>query len=71
MIPQHLEIQEILPENAEERTLLALLSHDPCHIDEIIRQSGLPTMTVTSTLLMMELKGMIKQAGGMQYVLGR
>ena len=71
MIPQHLEIQETLPENAEERTLLALLSHDPCHIDEIIRTSELPTMTVTSTLLMMELKGMIKQAGGMQYVLGR
>lgn len=71
MIPHQVEMQTALPENAEERTLLALLSHDPCHIDEIIRQSELPTMTVTSTLLMMELKGMIKQAGGMQYVLGR
>ena len=71
MIPQQIEIQEILPENAEEQALLALLSHDPVHIDEIIRDAGLPTMTVTSTLMMMELKGMVKQVGGMQYVLGR
>jgi DNA processing protein len=71
MIPQQIEIQEILPENAEEQALLALLSHDPVHIDEIIRDAGLPTMTVTSTLMMMELKGMVRQVGGMQYVLGR
>lgn len=71
MIPQQIEIQEILPENAEEQTLLALLSHDPVHIDEIIRDAGLPTMTVTSTLMMMELKGMVRQVGGMMYVLGR
>ena len=71
MIPQQIEIQEVLPENAEEQALLALLSHDPLHIDEIIRDAGLPTMTVTSVLLMMELKGMVKQIGGMQYVLGR
>lgn len=71
MIPQQIEIQEILPENAEEQTLLALLSHDPVHIDEIIRDAGLPTMTVTSTLMMMELKGMVRQVGGMMYVLAR
>jgi DNA processing protein len=71
MIPQQIEIQGILPENAEEQTLLALLSHDPVHIDEIIRDAGLPTMTVTSTLMMMELKGMVRQVGGMMYVLGR
>ena len=71
MIPQHIEIQETIPDNDEEKTMLALLSHDPRHIDELIRDSDLPTMTVTSTLMMMELKGMIKQVGGMMYVLGR
>jgi DNA processing protein len=71
MIPQHVEIQAVLPDNAEERTLLALLSHDPRHVDELIRESGLPTMTVTSTLTMMELKGMIRQMGSMQFVLAR
>ena len=71
MVPQQVEMQAALPDNSEERTLLALLSHDPLHIDEIIRESGLPTTIVSSTLVMMELKGMIRQFGGMQYVLAR
>ena len=71
MIPQHVEMQAVLPDNAEERTLLALLSHDPRHVDELIRESGMPTMMVTATLTMMELKGMIRQMGSMQFVLAR
>jgi len=71
LVPQHVEIQAALPDNSEERTLLALLSHDPRHVDEIIRDSGLPTTIVSPTLMVMELKGMIKQLGGMQYVLAR
>jgi DNA processing protein len=71
MIPQHVEMQAILPENAEEGKLLALLSHEPRHIDELVRESGLPTNIVASTLMTMELKGMIRQVGGMQYVLAR
>jgi DNA processing protein len=71
MIPQHVEMKEVLPDNDEERKLLALLSHDPRHVDELIRESGLPTMTVTATLTMMELKGMVRQMGSMQFVLAR
>jgi len=71
MVPQQLEMQAVLPDNDEERVLLKLISHEPCHIDELIRESGLPTTTVSSTLTMMELKGMVKQVGGMQYVLAR
>jgi DNA processing protein len=71
LIPQQIEMQAVLPENAEERTLLELISHDPRHVDDLIRESGLPTTTVTSTLMMMELKGMVKQMGGMQFVLAR
>jgi DNA processing protein len=54
---------------SDERVLLKLITHEPCHIDELIRESGLPTTTVSSTLTMVELKGMIKQVGGKQYVL--
>jgi DNA processing protein len=71
MVPQQLEMQAVLPDNDEERILLKLISHEPCHIDELILGSGLLTTTVCSTLLTMELKGMIKQVGGMQYVLAR
>ena len=71
MIPQQIEMQTALPDNDEERALLALLSHEPCHIDDLIREADLPAMTVSSTLTMMELKGIIRQVGGMQYVLAR
>jgi DNA processing protein len=64
-------MQAVLPDNDDERVLLKLISHEPCHIDELIRESGLPTTTVSSTLTMMELKGMVKHVGGMQYVLAR
>ena len=71
LIPQHIEMQAALPENAEERQLLALISHEPRHVDELIRESGLETTVVSSTLMMMELKGMVKQVGGMLFVLAR
>jgi DNA processing protein len=71
MVPEYVEMQAVLPDDAEERTLLALLSHDPCHIDDLIRESGLPTKTVSATLQIMELKGMVKSVGGMQFVLAR
>lgn len=55
------------PETEDERALLALLDSNPRHIDEIIRATALPTTTVASTLMMMELKGMIRQVGAMHY----
>jgi DNA invertase Pin-like site-specific DNA recombinase len=71
MIPQQIEMQTVLPENDEEKQLLPLLSHEPRHIDDLIRESGLPAMTVSSTMTMMELKGIIRTVGAMQYVLAR
>jgi DNA processing protein len=71
MIPHQIEMQAILPDNAEEKQLLELLSHDPLHIDDLIRESDLPTNDVISILTMMELKGMIKQVGSMQFILAR
>jgi DNA processing protein len=71
MIPQHVEMKTVLPDNDDERVLLKLINHEPCHIDELIRETGLPTTTVSSTLTKMKLNGMVKQVGGMQYVLAR
>ncbi len=62
-------MQATLPNNAEEPTLPALLNHNPHHIDELIRQSGVLAMMVTAALT--ELKGMIRQMGSMQFVLVR
>ncbi len=68
---QQLEMKEILPANDTEGLLLKHLSAEPTHIDEVRRQCGLPMATVSSTLAMMELKGMVRQVGAMNYVLAR
>jgi DNA processing protein len=38
------------------------------HVDEIRNRTGLPIEKVSSALTMMELKGMVRQVGGMNYV---
>jgi len=40
-------------------------------VDEIARDLALPIAEVSSTLALMELKGMVRQVGGMHYVLAR
>jgi DNA processing protein len=38
------------------------------HVDEIRAKTGLAVEKVSSTLVMMELKGMVRHVGGMNYV---
>ena len=70
-VAQQLEMKEVLPASDTETLLLKQLSAEPTHIDEVCRASGLPASTVSGTLAMMELKGMVKQVGGMNYSLAR
>jgi DNA processing protein len=71
MINQQAEVRAVIPENETESLLLKHISSEPIHVDEIGRQSGLSIVQVTSTLALMELKGMVRQVGGMNYVLAR
>jgi DNA processing protein len=71
MVAQQLELQAVVPENETESQVLGFLSGDPLHVDEIVRQTALPVSEVSSTLALMELKGMVRQVGGMNYVLAR
>ncbi len=71
MVGEQLEMRELLPENETEAAIMRLVSSVPCHIDELGRNSGLPISAISSTLAMMELKGMVRQVGGMNYVLAR
>ncbi|MFO7772975.1 MAG: DNA-processing protein DprA [Dehalococcoidia bacterium] len=54
-----------------ESVLLEQLSSEPNHIDEICRRSGLAMPEVSSTLALLELKGIARQVGNMNYVLAR
>ena len=71
MIEHQAEARAFLPADPTEARLLNLVSDDPTHVDELCRQSNLPIHEVSSTLAMMELKGMVRQVGGMQYTLAR
>lgn len=60
--------RKILPADAVEAQVLGLLNSEPVHVDEIRNQTGLPIEKVSAALVMMELKGMVRQVGGMHYV---
>lgn len=44
-----------------------LLSSQPTHIDQIIWQTGLPSDTVNTLLVQLEMAGLIRHLGGMNY----
>jgi DNA processing protein len=69
--PQQQALRLAIPANEVEADLLAALGAEPVHIDEIGQQSGLPISKVSATLAMMELKGMVRHVGGMNYILVR
>lgn len=71
MAPQQMVVQMAMPESEQEATLLRQLSREPSHVDELCRASGMSSADVSSTLAIMELKGMVQQVGGMRYVLVR
>ncbi len=62
------EARSVLPADASEAQLYALLGREPLHIDEIRMLSSLPIEQISAALTMMELKGMVRQMGGMRYI---
>ncbi|HEX7557309.1 MAG TPA: DNA-processing protein DprA [Leptolinea sp.] len=58
-----------LPADPREQQLLDILGYEPMHIDDLGSSSGMGMDTLTATLTMMELKGMVRQVGGMNYIL--
>jgi DNA processing protein len=70
-VAEHVEARMLLPTDATEAVLWEQLSDDPAHVDEVGRAAGLPIATVSSTLALMELKGLVRQVGGMKYVRAR
>ena len=71
MVSEQAQARAVIPENETEALLLQRLSAEPVHVDELSRAAQMPIAQVSSTLALMELKGMIRQVGGMNYVLAR
>jgi DNA processing protein len=67
-VSQQQETRELLPEDETERIVWSALSHEPTHVDELRRTLDLPVSTISSTLIVMELKGLARHVGGMNYI---
>ena len=51
-----------------EAALVARLSAEPVHVDDLCRASGLPIASIMSMLTLLEIKGKVTQVGSMHYV---
>lgn len=52
----------------EEMKLLGLLSHEPLHVDRIVALATLETSIAIASLSMLEMKGLVRNAGDMHYI---
>ncbi|MBI4999893.1 DNA-protecting protein DprA, partial [Candidatus Gottesmanbacteria bacterium] len=66
-----IESKKVIPENPEEESILKILADGQRHIDEVVRISGMETGKVASLLILMEIKGKVKNLGGMIYTMMR
>ncbi len=68
MVAEHRSARVALPSDAVEAQLFEILGVEPLHIDEVTNRTEIPVEKVTASLALMELKGMVRQVGGMQYI---
>jgi DNA processing protein len=68
MVSEQVEAQQALPADETELALLGYLTAEPAHIDEIGRQASLSPAVVSSALALLELKGFVRQVGGLNFV---
>lgn len=70
-LASNIAVAQIAPDNPQEESILKILSHEPIPVDKIVQETKMDTAVVNATLSLMEMKGKIKNLGGMQYVLAR
>lgn len=54
--------------NELERKVVAVMSREPLHIDQIVRRAELPSAQVNAVLVQLELKGSVKRFPGQMYL---
>lgn len=61
---------EIIPDSEEEAEVLKNLTFDtPIHVDHLSRNTKMHISALTSLLTLMEIKGKVKNIGGMKYII--
>jgi DNA processing protein len=68
LVQEHKSLRKTHPVDLFEQKILDILSDQPIHVDEITQLSGMPVSEVSANLTLMELKGLVRQVGGMKYI---
>jgi DNA processing protein len=71
MMAEHKSATTALPSDPTEAKLFSLLTQEPLHLNELGALADLPIDKVSSALALMELKGLARQVGGMNYIAAR
>ena len=67
-VGQQIEMKALFPADDNETKILSHLTQEPLHIDEVIRNAGIGISEVSGALALMELRGLVRQIGGMNYI---
>ena len=51
----------------EEKIILELITDEPLHVDEIVRKTGFPLSKISSSIVLLELKGMVIETAPQTY----
>ncbi|MDX9864796.1 MAG: DNA-processing protein DprA [Anaerolineaceae bacterium] len=70
-IQEYRAARHVIPSDEVEAKLIEILRTEPVHVDELSRAAGYSVQKVSAALTMLELKGVVRQVGGMQYVMAR
>lgn len=65
------QVQTLVPDDPAEAEIVACLDGEPLHIDDLCQRTGMPVAALSSTLSLMELKGLVRRLEGMTYALAR
>ncbi len=68
-IKQQKKVQAIIPDSPEEATILNVLKNEPLHTNDIIKKTAMSAQKVNSTLMLLEMKGQIKNLGNSNYLI--
>ncbi|MBK8799305.1 MAG: DNA-protecting protein DprA [Anaerolineales bacterium] len=67
-IVDHQDVRQSVPADPAEAALLTHLSHEPSHVDDLVRMTAMTPSQVSSLLALMELTGLVRQVGVMTYM---
>lgn len=68
-VNQYISKVKVQPENEIEAVIFNNLLSEPKHVDELVRLTNLSIGAINSALVMMEMRGLVKNLGGMKYML--